>query len=216
MRSPYLYVTAQPIRIGLMVSVACMWFSFTGSVSAQPTTVKKGDVSQKRMTTVGKRTPKSQQVPRKATETRKALSKASLVKTWRCVSKQPMMEMDAKESFSDDQTAKGEGRLTFSWTDGTKLDLFLESTSRWRIDGDTLCDVPTSMHFTQMSGQLNPHVDRLMAAMQAQADKRMASNLETCKRIKSLTETELVLAVPSPQGEVETRCTPAKEVKDEK
>lgn len=213
MRSPYLYVAAHRIRIGLMVIVACTLCSFAGSVDAQPTTVKNG-VSQKPMTTVGKDTAK--QVSRKATETRKVLSNASIVKAWRCVSKQPMMEMDAKESFSDDQTAKGEGRLTFSWTDGTKLDLFLESTSRWRIDGDTLCDVPTSMHFTQMSGQLNPHVDRLMAAMQAQADKRMASNLETCKRIKSLTDTELVLAVPSPQGEVETRCTPAQEVKDEK
>jgi hypothetical protein len=214
MRSSYIYSTVNRIRIVLMASVACALCCFAGSVIAQPTSVTKGAIGKKPVTTSGKSTPK--QVPREGTETRKALSKASIVKAWRCVSKQPMMEMDAKESFSDDQTAKGEGRLTFSWTDGTKLDLFLESTSRWRIDGDTLCDVPTSMHFTQMSGQLNPHVDQLMAAMQAQADKRMASNLETCKRIKSLTDTELVLALPSPQGEVETRCTPAQEVKDEK
>lgn len=145
-----------------------------------------------------------------------AFDSALMMKEWRCLSTQPMMEIDAKETFLKDQTAKGEGRLTFSWIDGTQLHLFLESTGRWRIDAGKLCDVPTSMHFTQMSGVPNPHVDKLMAAMQAQANQRMSSNLETCRRIKSLSETELVLVLPSQKGEVETRCTPLGASKDEK
>ena len=214
MRSPYTDLTVHRSRLVLSTIAAVLLCCFARVGIAQPIAEKKDGLRRNSVSTAVKSAPKH--VQSKATETSKPLSKEAIVRTWRCISKQPMLEVDAKEVFSKDQKGKGEGRLTFSWTDGTKLDLFFESTSRWRIDGGQLCDVPTSMHFTQMSGELNPHVDQLMAAMQAQADKRMASNLETCKRIKSLTDSELILSLPSPQGEVETRCTPAREAKDEK
>ena len=202
------------ISLRLIGVVVCLVCCFNNPTMAQPKT--GGNVVPP---TESESTHKKSDVSRGEPNTsikESVFNRTRLLKEWRCVSQQPMMEMDAKEVFLKNQTAKGEGRLTFSWTDGTKLHLFLESTSRWRLDAGKLCDVPTSMHFTQMSGEPNPHVDRLISAMQSQADKRMTSNLETCKRIKSLTDTELVLTIPSPQGEVETRCTPAGETKNDK
>ena len=139
-----------------------------------------------------------------------------ILRDWECITKQPMMELDAKDVFTPDHLSKSEGKLKFTWTDGTTLNLFLETTSRWRIDGDQLCDVPVTMNFTQTSGEPNPYVDQLLAAMQNQADKRIKGNLETCRVIQSLTDKKLILALPTNQGSALTRCSPTKASQHEK
>ena len=144
------------------------------------------------------------------------LDERLILRDWQCVTTQPMMELNATDVFTQDHLSKSEGKLMFTWTGGTTLHLFLETASRWRIDGGQLCDVPVSMHFTQVSGESNPYVDKLLAAMQSQADNRIKGKLESCRVIQSLTGKELVLALPASQGTILTRCTPNKASKNEK
>jgi hypothetical protein len=165
---------------------------------------------------IGRKTPAVQAGGKPALGGTAPFDEDLILSDWHCMTKQPMMEIDAKDGFTQDHLSKSEGRLTFTWTGGTTLHLFLETTSRWRIDAGRLCDVPISMHFTQMSGEPNPYVDKLLAGMQAQADQRIKGNLETCRVIQALTEKELILALPASQGTTLTRCTPHEESTDEK
>ena len=147
---------------------------------------------------------------------------AKLIGEWKCETKQPMMEMRTDEVFQKDQRSKSEGGITFSAPNGPVLQLYMTGKSRWRVTktdgakvvpGSTgvtrvqrfnLCEVPLEIDFAQVSGAENVHVDQLLASMKKQGKARIQGNLETCRDIVSISDTDLVLKTP--QKEVETRC----------
>ena len=127
---------------------------------------------------------------------------------WRCTLNQEMMKVESTETFFPDQVAKSEGRITFQWANDLKVEVDLKGESRWRLNGDQLCDVPRTMTFKSASESTDESIKTLIAAMQKQADQRATGNLETCRQIKTLNKSELVLFVASKTGTTETVCKP--------
>ena len=64
------------------------------------------------------------------------------------------------------------------------------------------------MTFKSASESTDESIKTLIAAMQKQADQRATGNLETCRQIKTLNKSELVLFVASKTGTTETVCKP--------
>lgn len=129
---------------------------------------------------------------------------------WRCTLSQAMMKVESTETFLPDQVAKSEGRITFQWANDLKVDVDLTAESRWRLSGEQLCDVPRTMTFKSASESNDESIRTLISAMQKQADQRATGNIETCRQIKTLTKSELVLFVASKTGTTQTVCKPVK------
>ena len=135
---------------------------------------------------------------------------ALLTGEWRCVLNQEMMKVESTESFFPDGSAKSQGRIKFQWANELKVEVDLTAESRWRLSGGQLCDVPRTMTFKSVSEPDNQSIKTLISAMQMQADKRAQGNIETCRQVKTLTASELVLVVSSKTGSAETVCKPIK------
>ena len=131
-------------------------------------------------------------------------SRAQLIGSWRCVTKQPLMTLKTNETFMTDQLVKSEGNIAFQIPEGPTLNIFVDSESRWNLRDSTLCDVPLKMELTQTSGEQNVHIDNLLKSMRGQVEARISGKLATCRTIISLDEKKLVLRVP--QKNVDTKC----------
>ena len=135
---------------------------------------------------------------------------ALLTGEWRCTLNQEMMKVESTEIFFPDGSAKSQGRIKFQWANELKVEVGLTAESRWRLSGGQLCDVPRTMTFKAVSEPDNQSIKTLISAMQMQADKRAQGNIETCRQVKTLTASELVLVVSSKTGSAETVCKPIK------
>ena len=131
-------------------------------------------------------------------------ARATLLGTWKCTMKQPLMTLKTNETFLENQLVKSEGNIAFQIPEGPTLNIFVDSESRWNLRDSMLCDVPLRMDLTQTSGEQNVHIDNLLKSMKGQAEARINGKLATCRSIVSLDDKRLVLRVP--QKNVDTTC----------